>query len=47
MDQRDFEDTTAAESKLELAYNAYAALLTAMNDLATSTFTSKASHLPN
>jgi hypothetical protein len=47
MDQRDLQDKKAAESKLDLAYDAYAALMTAMNELATHTPTSKATHLSN
>ena len=40
----DLQDATVPEPRLELAYEAYSALMTAMNDLAMCTLASKASH---
>jgi hypothetical protein len=42
VDQRNIQDKIEAASKLELAYDAYAALMTAMNELAVLTHISKA-----
>ena len=41
----DLRDKTAAEIRLEVAYDAYAALMTAMSDLAVCTVNSRESHL--